>query len=97
MRFGELQRAVPDISKRMLAQTLRDLERHGLITRHVFPTKPPSVKYRITAVGQSFLRPIATLVDWAERNHDRLRAARSRFDSENASTEQAPQDSVAEA
>jgi DNA-binding HxlR family transcriptional regulator len=46
-RFSELHRAIRDISKRMLTQTLRDLERDGLITRHVFPTKPPSVEYRL--------------------------------------------------
>ena len=41
-RFGELRRAVPDISQRMLTQTLRDLQRDGLVSRHVFPTLPPS-------------------------------------------------------
>ncbi len=52
-RFSELHRAIRDISKRMLTQTLRDLERDGLITRHVFPTKPPSVEYRLAPLGQS--------------------------------------------
>src|SRR6195952_6035976 len=47
-RFGELKRVVPDISQRMLTQTLRDLQRDGYIDREVFPTKPPSVEYRLT-------------------------------------------------
>ncbi len=80
-RFSELKRAVPDISKRMLTQTLRDLERDGLITRRVFPTKPPSVEYSISPVGRSLLGPLAALVSWAQRNHARVRAARMRYDS----------------
>ena len=51
-RFSELHRAVRDISKRMLTQTLRDLERDGLITRHVFATKPPTVEYRLAPLGK---------------------------------------------
>ena len=66
-RFSELHRAIRDISKRMLTQTLRDLERDGLITRHVFPTKPPSVEYCLSPLGQSLLDPMASLVDWADR------------------------------
>ena len=46
---------MPDFSKRMLTQTLRDLERDGLLSRHVFPTKPPSVEYRLTPLGRSLL------------------------------------------
>lgn len=79
-RFSDLQRAVPDISKRMLTQTLRDLERDGLITRHVFPTKPPSVEYRLAPLGQSILAPLAGLVEWAEASHASIQAARARFD-----------------
>lgn len=78
-RFSELQRATPDISKRMLTQTLRELERDGLITRHVFPTKPPSVAYRMTPLGASLLTPVAALVGWAEESHAAIRAARQRY------------------
>jgi DNA-binding HxlR family transcriptional regulator len=79
-RFSELNRAIRDISKRMLTQTLRDLERDGLITRHVFPTKPPSVEYRLAPLGQSLLDPMAALVEWADRCHGDIHAARARFD-----------------
>lgn len=79
-RFSELHRAIPDISKRMLTQTLRDLERDGLATRHVFPTKPPSVEYRLAPLGQSLLDPMAALVDWADRHYSDIHAARARFD-----------------
>lgn len=79
-RFGQLQRAVPDISKRMLTQTLRDLERDGLLSRHVFPTTPPSAEYRLTTLGRSLLDPLAGLVAWAERTHGAIKDARWRFD-----------------
>lgn len=79
-RFSAVLRAVPDISKRMLTQTLRDLERDGLIARTVFPTKPPSVEYRLTPLGQTILEPLAVLVRWADRSHAAIRASRQAFD-----------------
>jgi DNA-binding HxlR family transcriptional regulator len=79
-RFNELNRLIPDISKRMLTQTLRDLERDGLVTRHVFPTKPPSVEYRLSALGHSVLEPLAGLVAWADLNYPAIRQSRERFD-----------------
>ena len=79
-RFSQLHRLLPDISKRMLTQTLRGLERDGLLTRHVYPTNPPSVEYRLSALGRSVLDPLSALVDWADRNHARIRDARARFD-----------------
>ncbi|UDL94135.1 helix-turn-helix transcriptional regulator [Lichenihabitans sp. PAMC28606] len=80
LRFNAVRRAVPDISKRMLTQTLRALERDGMVTRHVFPTKPPSVEYRLSPLGLSILGPVASLIDWAERNHGDIRLARAQFD-----------------
>lgn len=79
-RFSEVRRAIPDISKRMLTQTLRDLERDGLIERRVFPTKPPSVEYRLTPLGESLLEPLTALVDWAELSQPAIALARGQFD-----------------
>jgi DNA-binding HxlR family transcriptional regulator len=79
-RFGELRRGVPDISQRMLTQTLRDLQRDGLVDRRVFPTNPPSVEYRLTALGTSLLQPMAVLVRWSDDHHGKIKAARTRFD-----------------
>lgn len=79
-RFSELHRAVPDISKRMLTQCLRDLQRDGLVTRHVFPTKPPSVEYRLSPLGQSVLGPLGGLIAWAEQSFDAIKASRAAFD-----------------
>ncbi|WP_454621610.1 winged helix-turn-helix transcriptional regulator [Bradyrhizobium cenepequi] len=85
-RFSEIRRSIPDISKRMLTQTLRDLERDGLITRRVFPTKPPSVEYGLTELGGSLLEPLAHLVAWAENSQPKIATARSAFDSAEASS-----------
>lgn len=80
LRFSAVRRAIPDISKRMLTQTFRDLERDGLIARAVFPTKPPSVEYRLTPLGETILEPLDVLVRWADRSHAAIRDARSAFD-----------------
>ena len=79
-RFGALRRLVPDISQRMLTQTLRDLERDGYVHREVFPTKPPSVEYSLTDLGRSLFASMAHLLNWAENHHAEVTAARRRID-----------------
>ncbi|QDZ01569.1 helix-turn-helix transcriptional regulator [Nitratireductor mangrovi] len=81
-RFGELRRLVPDISQRMLTQTLRDLQRDGYVHREVFPTKPPSVEYSLTDLGRSMFGSLRHLLDWAETNAEVVKAARARFDAD---------------
>lgn len=88
-RFNELNRAIPDVSKRMLTQTLRGLERDGLVTRTVFPTKPPSVEYALSRLGASLLDPLAGLIGWAESNQDLIKQTRTRFDDAAASSNDA--------
>ncbi|RUW58764.1 helix-turn-helix domain-containing protein [Mesorhizobium sp. M7A.F.Ca.US.008.03.1.1] len=83
-RFGELRRLVPDISQRMLTQTLYDLQRDGYVHREVFPTKPPSVEYSLTDLGRSMFGAFHQLILWAELNHDAVRAARADFDASQA-------------
>lgn len=78
-RFGELKREIGDISQRMLTQTLRDLQASGLVERTVFPTTPPSVEYRLSPMGQSFMVPLATLVEWAFTNVPAIAEARAEF------------------
>ena len=80
LRFNELRRRIPDISQKMLTQTLRELQRDGLIGRTVFPTVPPSVEYRLTGMGASLLEPFGHLVAWANHNDAAIFAARSQFD-----------------
>lgn len=79
-RFGELRRLVPDISQRMLTETLRDLQRDGYVHREVFPTKPPKVEYSLTDLGRSMYDSLQHLLMWAETNFDRVKAAREQFD-----------------
>ncbi|WP_275943754.1 winged helix-turn-helix transcriptional regulator [Gluconacetobacter tumulisoli] len=67
-------------SSRPYASTLRDLERDGLIARTVFPTKPPSVEYRLTHLGVTILEPLTSLVRWANQSHAAIREARLAFD-----------------
>ncbi len=75
-RFGALRRAIPDISQRMLAQTLRSLETDGLVTRTVFPTIPPRVDYALTDLGRSLLEPLSHLIRWADASRAAIHAAR---------------------
>lgn len=79
-RFNALLRSIPDISKRMLTQSLRDLERDGIILREVYDTKPPSVIYSLTELGKSFLPRLLALVDWAEESMPSVKAARFAHD-----------------
>ena len=81
-RFSQLRRFIPDISQRMLTQTLRDLQRDGYITRTVYPTQPPSVEYKLTPLGHSFLALVRSLVQWSSENHAAIRAARQVYDAE---------------
>jgi len=77
-RFSALARAVPDISKRMLTQTLRTLEADGFVHRDVQPTVPPSVTYSLTPLGRSFAVPLLGLIEWAEANFPAVIEARGR-------------------
>jgi DNA-binding HxlR family transcriptional regulator len=82
-RFGELKRAIPDISQAMLTGTLRSLQRDGLVHREVFPTQPPSVQYSLTELGQSLLGPVSALTVWTMEHHGRIREARALYDRDN--------------
>ena len=79
-RFNQLHREVPDISQKMLTQTLRDLQRDGLVARQVFDTKPPSVEYRLTDLGQSLIVPFGQLIEWANASIPSIQTARGDFD-----------------
>lgn len=79
-RFNQLHREVPDISQKMLTQTLRELQRDGLVSRQVFDTKPPSVEYRLTPLGHSIIVPFGYLIRWADENHRSIDGARAMYD-----------------
>ncbi len=75
-RFSELGRRIDGISQKMLTQTLRGLERDGLITRTVFPVVPPHVEYELTDLGRTLREPLAALEDWAREHMDAIIEAR---------------------
>lgn len=81
-RFSELRRAIGGISHKMLALTLRNLERDGFITRTVHPTKPPSVEYKLTDLGRELVVPVRALGAWVLDNLHRIEGARLRYDAE---------------
>nr|WP_250033989.1 helix-turn-helix domain-containing protein [Actinoplanes maris] len=80
MRFTELRREVDGISQRMLARTLRHLERDGLVSRTVHPTVPPRVDYALTEMGSTLHLTIQTLVTWTEEHQSRIATARDTYD-----------------
>ncbi len=84
MRFSELSRALVGVSQKMLTQTLRSLERDGLVTRTVTPTVPVTVSYELTDLGLSLHHLMGALKQWAETNMDDVLASRAVYDSRSA-------------
>jgi DNA-binding HxlR family transcriptional regulator len=78
-RYGELRREIEGISQKMLTQTLRGLERDGLVSRTVHPVVPPRVEYELTPLGQGLKAPLCALCHWAESHLDELHEARRRY------------------
>ncbi len=81
LRFSHLRRAIDGISQRMLTQTLRQLERDGLVSRTVYPTVPVRVEYELTALGRTLIEPLSALANWAESYRQAILAARAAYDS----------------
>jgi len=79
-RFNQLRRDIPDISQKMLTQTLRELQRDGMVSRKVYDTKPPAVEYSLTPLGHSIIVPFGHLIRWANDNHPHIDLARAVFD-----------------
>lgn len=78
-RFNALRREVGEISQKVLASTLRDLEENGFVSRTVTPATPPQVEYALTDFGRDFLRPVKALATWVIANSARLDAARADY------------------
>lgn len=79
MRFGELLRAIPDISQKMLTVTLRTLEEDGFVTRTVYAQIPPRVEYALTDRARSLLPHVNALIGWAHDNMAAIIADRERY------------------
>lgn len=85
-RFNALRREVGEISQKVLASTLRDLEENGLVSRTVTPVTPPQVEYALTDLGRDLLTPVQGLADWVIANSPRIEAARHAFAERRART-----------
>ncbi len=78
MRFGQLQGEVEGVSQKMLTQTLRSLERDGLVRREVYPTVPPKVEYSLTPLGETLKEPLGAICRWSEEHLPEVEENRTR-------------------
>lgn len=80
VRFNHMRRDIKGISQKVLSQTLKRLERDGLISRAVFPTVPVTVEYAVTPLGRTLTETVTAITHWAERNMDAVLAAQASYD-----------------
>jgi DNA-binding HxlR family transcriptional regulator len=80
VRFNQLKRDIKGISQKVLSQTLKKLERDGLVSRTIFPTVPVTVEYALTQLGDSLTDTVSALAHWAEHNMDAVLAAQHAYD-----------------
>ncbi|WP_454758978.1 winged helix-turn-helix transcriptional regulator [Caulobacter segnis] len=78
-RFNALRRDIGEISQKVLASTLRDLEENGFVSRTVTPTTPPQVEYALTDLGRDLLTPVKALAEWVVANAARMDAAKADY------------------
>ncbi|MBF0529872.1 MAG: helix-turn-helix transcriptional regulator [Deltaproteobacteria bacterium] len=79
-RFGELRREIGGVSQKMLTQTLRGLERDGLVTRMVYASVPPKVEYSLTDLGRTLAHILEAIREWSEKNIEDVLKARDDYD-----------------
>jgi DNA-binding HxlR family transcriptional regulator len=79
-RFNELKRGLEGITQRVLTQTLRRLERNGMIRRTVLPTSPVGVEYSLTPLGESLREPFGRLYDWTVEHSEEIHECRRAYD-----------------
>jgi DNA-binding HxlR family transcriptional regulator len=79
-RYSDLSRQIAGVSQKMLTQTLRQLERDGLLTRTITPAVPVRVDYQLTALGKTILPVVASIKQWSEAHIREIHAARSTYD-----------------
>ncbi len=79
MRFGELNKSLPDVSQKVLSQTLRRLEEDGFVTRTVYAEVPPRVEYALTERAESFMKACQPMVEWAVAHFAEIMASRRQY------------------
>jgi DNA-binding HxlR family transcriptional regulator len=80
LRFAQLRRSVDGISQKVLTNTLRSLERDGILTRRIYASVPPKVEYSLTSLGRSLCDLVEGICEWAEANIEQVQAAREVYD-----------------
>lgn len=80
LRFTELRDGIGRVAPKVLTQTLRRLERDGIVTREVFAEIPPRVVYTLTPMGASLIEPISVITDWAETHMPAITKAQAKYD-----------------
>jgi len=81
-RFNEIKRRLSGVTQRVLTQTLRRLERNGMITRRIVPTSPIGVEYSLTPLGESLREPFGRLYDWTVEHAATIQAAQAAYDAQ---------------
>ena len=81
MRYHEINRAVPDMTQKVLTEMLHKLERHGFVERVAHPTVPPKVEYTLTELGSSFVGALVPVVDWTKGHLHEVQKAQKIYDS----------------
>jgi DNA-binding HxlR family transcriptional regulator len=89
-RFSTLRRMIPGISQKMLTQTLRELERNGIVQRTVYPQIPPRVEYVVTPLGETMCDPVKAFERWIDTHRAELEAARATYDQRTSAEQQTP-------
>ncbi|BAY14306.1 transcriptional regulator, HxlR family protein [Anabaenopsis circularis NIES-21] len=79
-RYGEIQRCIQGISQKVLTQTLRKLERHGLVERTILSQMPLSVEYSLTSLGKTLIEPLQSLASWTREHFYEVVASRDLYD-----------------
>ncbi len=79
-RHSELAKLLPDITQKVLTETLREMERIGVVERAVYPVIPPRVEYKLTAVGLGLLKFSSEYTAWFDAHHDNIRKAKKAYD-----------------
>ncbi len=90
LRTNEIQAAIAEVSPKVLTQTLRGMERDGLVHREIYPVVPPRVEYKLTPMGRSLIQPLEDLCHWAKAHMNERNAARTRFDTMPAGKKSVP-------
>lgn len=83
-RHSELKRVLPEITQKVLTETLREMERTGIVERSIFPTIPPRVEYKLTSIGEGLLILSQGFSEWFEMHEDDMHAARKLYDRRSA-------------